>query len=99
MPLAESESDSWQRYALDPDSRQRIALTPSFPGVSLGWKQKTFAGRRGNIILIIRQEYPLSRSNPGGKGDLPVFHAGRNFGEEDVAFLKTRVASVDRSPA
>jgi hypothetical protein len=59
MPLAESESDSWQGYASGLDSRQRIALTPSFPGVSVARKQRTLAGRRGNIILIIRQGYPL----------------------------------------
>ena len=62
MPLGESDSDSWQRYALKPDSRQRIALTPSFSGITVLRKQRISAGRRGNVMPIIRQKYPLGNS-------------------------------------
>jgi hypothetical protein len=65
--MALAESDSWQRYGLKPDSRQRIALTASFPAISLLWKHRTSAGRRGNVMLIIRQKYPLGNSGPDKK--------------------------------
>ena len=60
LPSTKADSDSWQGYALEWDSRQRIALTPSFLGISVVRKQKTSPGRRGNIILYIRQGFPLN---------------------------------------
>jgi hypothetical protein len=51
MPLAESESDSWQGYALKRNSRQPIALAPSSPEISVLRKRRTSVGRDGNVIL------------------------------------------------
>ena len=48
--LGRVESDSWQRYALKADSRQRIALTTSFSRISVLGKQRASAGRRGKLM-------------------------------------------------
>ena len=74
MPLGESDSDSWQRYALKPDSRQRIALTPSFSGITVWRKQRTSARRRGNVMPSIRQKYPLGNMLCDLKGKSAVRH-------------------------
>ena len=52
--LGRVEADPWQGFALNPDLRQLIALTPSFIGVSVVRKQRASGVRCGNVTLIIR---------------------------------------------
>jgi hypothetical protein len=61
MPLTESESDSCLRPGLAATNCFNTILPLNIPSL----KQRTSAGRRGNVIALNRQRFPLSHSDGG----------------------------------
>jgi hypothetical protein len=74
----------------------------SFGLLSQGWLEQEVKNKSGHEALVWPKNKKLCRAvtqtvlQAGRQCNLPVLHAGRNFGKDDIIFYKWSVASPDR---
>ena len=97
MPSAKSDSGSWQGYALDWDSRQRITLTPSFLVIPFLRTQRGFCCSPRQHYPLIRQRYPLSHMTRKLVPGVPGFASTRfraRFSSTSARVLQDRIVEL-----